>query len=184
RGAAENDGPLSIVWRLVRLPHKRRDPTMQYMLMCCFDEELWAKLPDTQKGQIMQEYDELMRASPRGRSGMRAAIATAAPSSAARRSRHEPAAGHDDGLAGDVGGIGRGKERDHPGDVLRGAHPAKGDVLAALPEELAGREPALDAKLVVDALVERRVDEPWRDRVDGQDRKSTSLNSSQQIISY
>jgi len=32
---------------------------MQYMLMCCFDEELWAKLPDTQKGQIMQEYDEL-----------------------------------------------------------------------------------------------------------------------------
>ena len=40
---------------------------MQYMLMCCFDEELWAKLPDTQKGQIMQEYDELMRAI--GKSG-------------------------------------------------------------------------------------------------------------------
>jgi hypothetical protein len=29
---------------------------MQYMLMCCFDETLWAKMPEVQKGQIMQEY--------------------------------------------------------------------------------------------------------------------------------
>jgi hypothetical protein len=29
---------------------------VQYMLMCCFDETLWAKLPEAQKGQIMQEY--------------------------------------------------------------------------------------------------------------------------------
>ena len=35
---------------------------MQYMLMCCFDEELWARVPEAQKGKIMQEYDELIRA--------------------------------------------------------------------------------------------------------------------------
>ena len=29
---------------------------MQYLLMCCFDEQQWAQLPDAQKGQIMQEY--------------------------------------------------------------------------------------------------------------------------------
>lgn len=35
---------------------------MQYMLMCCFDEKLWAKLPETQKGKLMQEYGEVMQA--------------------------------------------------------------------------------------------------------------------------
>jgi hypothetical protein len=29
---------------------------MQYMLMCCFDESAWNKLPDTQKDKIMQDY--------------------------------------------------------------------------------------------------------------------------------
>ena len=29
---------------------------MQYMLMCCFDETLWAQMPDAQKDNIMQEY--------------------------------------------------------------------------------------------------------------------------------
>jgi hypothetical protein len=29
---------------------------MQYMLMCCFDEALWAQMPDTQKDKIIQEY--------------------------------------------------------------------------------------------------------------------------------
>jgi hypothetical protein len=33
---------------------------MEYMLMCCIDEERWETLPDTQKGQIMQEYGEFM----------------------------------------------------------------------------------------------------------------------------
>jgi hypothetical protein len=43
------------------------------MLMCCFDGELWAKLPETQKGKIMQEYDELMQAI--GKSGhLRASV--------------------------------------------------------------------------------------------------------------
>ena len=35
---------------------------MEYMLMCCIDEALWAKVPDTQKGQIMEEYGEVMEA--------------------------------------------------------------------------------------------------------------------------
>ena len=30
---------------------------MQYMLLCCFDEERWAHMPDTQKEQILQEYN-------------------------------------------------------------------------------------------------------------------------------
>jgi hypothetical protein len=35
---------------------------VQYMLMCCIDEELWARVPETQKGKVMQEYDELLQA--------------------------------------------------------------------------------------------------------------------------
>ena len=31
---------------------------MQYLLMCYFDEKLWEKLPDAQKGKIMEEYGE------------------------------------------------------------------------------------------------------------------------------
>jgi hypothetical protein len=34
---------------------------VQYMLMCCIDEELWARLPEARKGTIMQEYDEVMQ---------------------------------------------------------------------------------------------------------------------------
>jgi hypothetical protein len=34
---------------------------MQYMLLCCFDEELWAKMPEAQKGKIMQEYSEFIQ---------------------------------------------------------------------------------------------------------------------------
>jgi hypothetical protein len=29
---------------------------MQYLLLCCFDEERWANLPESQRHQIMQEY--------------------------------------------------------------------------------------------------------------------------------
>lgn len=32
---------------------------MQYMLMCCFDEQAWEKLPDAQRETIMREYGEL-----------------------------------------------------------------------------------------------------------------------------
>jgi hypothetical protein len=29
---------------------------MQYLLMCCIDEALWAKIPETQRDTIMREY--------------------------------------------------------------------------------------------------------------------------------
>ena len=34
---------------------------MQYMLMCRFDEERWAKLPEAQQDKIMQEYGEFVQ---------------------------------------------------------------------------------------------------------------------------
>ncbi|MGE3151205.1 MAG: YciI family protein [Nitrospiraceae bacterium] len=34
---------------------------MQYMLMCCFDEEAWDKLPDAQRETIMREYGGLIQ---------------------------------------------------------------------------------------------------------------------------
>jgi hypothetical protein len=33
---------------------------MQYLLMCCCDESLWAKLPDVERGRIMGEYGKLI----------------------------------------------------------------------------------------------------------------------------
>jgi len=31
---------------------------MQYLLMCCFNEEQWAKIPESQRNKIMREYGE------------------------------------------------------------------------------------------------------------------------------
>jgi hypothetical protein len=33
---------------------------MQYLLMCCCDESLWAKLPEAERGKIMSEYGRLI----------------------------------------------------------------------------------------------------------------------------
>jgi len=33
---------------------------MQYMLMCCFEESRWMKLPDSERGRIMDEYGKLI----------------------------------------------------------------------------------------------------------------------------
>jgi hypothetical protein len=33
---------------------------MQYLLMCCVDENMWAKLPDSQRAGIMDEYGKLI----------------------------------------------------------------------------------------------------------------------------
>jgi hypothetical protein len=52
---------------------------MQYLLMCCFDEELWARLPEAQKGKVMHEYDELLQAI--GESGQLRASVKLQPSS-------------------------------------------------------------------------------------------------------
>lgn len=34
---------------------------MQYMLMCCFEENAWEKLSDAQKDKIMKEYGEVVQ---------------------------------------------------------------------------------------------------------------------------
>jgi hypothetical protein len=34
---------------------------MRYLLLCCFDEMRWNALADTQRGQIMREYGDLLR---------------------------------------------------------------------------------------------------------------------------
>lgn len=39
---------------------------MQYMLMCCFDEKAWGKLPDDETGEIMREYGALMQSLAKG----------------------------------------------------------------------------------------------------------------------
>ena len=33
----------------------------QYMLMCCFDEKRWEKIPEPQRDGIMQEYGEFVQ---------------------------------------------------------------------------------------------------------------------------
>jgi hypothetical protein len=34
---------------------------MQYLLMCCFDEDRWEKIPEPERDRIMREYGELQR---------------------------------------------------------------------------------------------------------------------------
>jgi hypothetical protein len=33
---------------------------MRFLLMCCFDETQWARLPDAERGRIMGEYGKLI----------------------------------------------------------------------------------------------------------------------------
>lgn len=34
---------------------------MQYLLMCCFDETRWNSIPETQREQVMRDYDQWVR---------------------------------------------------------------------------------------------------------------------------
>jgi hypothetical protein len=34
---------------------------MQYLLMCCFDEKRWEKIPESQRDGIMREYGALLQ---------------------------------------------------------------------------------------------------------------------------
>ncbi|MGH8532590.1 MAG: YciI family protein [Gammaproteobacteria bacterium] len=34
---------------------------MQYLLMCCFDETQWRKIPESQRDAIMEEYGEFVQ---------------------------------------------------------------------------------------------------------------------------
>ena len=47
--------------RLATAEFQNGEITMQYMLMCCFDEKVWAKLPDGEKDRIIQEYGALIQ---------------------------------------------------------------------------------------------------------------------------
>ena len=45
---------------------------MQYLLLCCFDEDRWQKIPEPERNRIMQEYGEFQQslaASGRYRAG-------------------------------------------------------------------------------------------------------------------
>lgn len=45
---------------------------MQYLLLCCFNEDRWQKIPESERSRIMQEYGEFQRdlaASGRYRAG-------------------------------------------------------------------------------------------------------------------
>jgi hypothetical protein len=37
-----------------------QEKAMQYLLMCCADEVQWAKLPDSQRAKIMEDYGKLI----------------------------------------------------------------------------------------------------------------------------
>ena len=39
---------------------------MQYLLMCCADEAKWAKLPESQRARIMDEYGKLVHELKKG----------------------------------------------------------------------------------------------------------------------
>jgi hypothetical protein len=34
---------------------------MQFLLMCCFNEDRWSKLPEAERGTIMEAYGKLVR---------------------------------------------------------------------------------------------------------------------------
>jgi hypothetical protein len=46
-------------WIATLTAYSRRE-VMQYLLMCCFDEAQWAKLPDWRRAKIMDEYGRLI----------------------------------------------------------------------------------------------------------------------------
>ena len=37
------------------------DNQMQFLLMCCFEETAWMKLPDAERGRIMDQYGRLIQ---------------------------------------------------------------------------------------------------------------------------
>lgn len=60
---------------------------MRYLLMCCFDEKSWMKLPDSQRHKIMDEYGEFIETLKKN--GQLLAGAKLEPCSRAATVRHE-----------------------------------------------------------------------------------------------
>lgn len=60
---------------------------MQYMLMCCFDENRWGDLPEAEREKIMKEYGEWIQAI--AKSGHHRATGKLRPTSTATTLRVE-----------------------------------------------------------------------------------------------
>ncbi len=54
---------------------------MKYMVMCCIDESLWDRLPETERAAVMQDYGAWVQGTEK--SGQHLASAQLQPSSAA-----------------------------------------------------------------------------------------------------
>ncbi|MDB5862839.1 MAG: hypothetical protein JWO70_645 [Betaproteobacteria bacterium] len=64
---------------------------MQYLLMCCFDEKLWEKIPQTERDGIMQEYGEWVQsAAGSGRYRTGAKLKSSASSTTVRARNGKP----------------------------------------------------------------------------------------------
>jgi hypothetical protein len=64
---------------------------MQYLLMCCFDEKLWEKIPQTERDGIMQEYGEWVQsAAGSGRYRTGAKLKSSASSTTLRARNGKP----------------------------------------------------------------------------------------------
>jgi hypothetical protein len=64
---------------------------MQYLLMCCFDEAQWMRLPDAERGRIMDEYGKLLHdLKTRGRLVAGAKLDTSARAVTVRKKNGEP----------------------------------------------------------------------------------------------
>jgi len=65
---------------------------MQYLLMCCFDENLWEKIPQPQRDGVMQDYGALVQDLARSghyRAGAR--LESTATATTVRASNGKPA---------------------------------------------------------------------------------------------
>lgn len=60
---------------------------MKYLVMCCFDEELWAKMPESQRDEVMQEYRNVLQSLDE--SGHHLSTAQLQPSSTATTVREK-----------------------------------------------------------------------------------------------
>jgi hypothetical protein len=60
---------------------------MKYLLMCCFEEALWAKIPESQRDKIMQDYSKWIEDCIKD--GQHRATAKLQSSSAAKTIREE-----------------------------------------------------------------------------------------------
>jgi hypothetical protein len=55
---ASVSGDVTPTRRILQLD--RETSAMQYLLMCCFEESRWAKLPQAERDKIMSEYGKLV----------------------------------------------------------------------------------------------------------------------------